>query len=752
MHNRPYVLRSRLLILGLIIASFQSVAFSQSVAQQWNEALLDAIRIDFPAPTVHARNLYHTSAAIFDAWATFDPFSEGTFYTEKHAAGSDILEARNEAISYAAYGVLSARYQRSVDPEASQQRFNGLMNDLGYDPSLTTTTGNSPAAIGNRIAQRILSTTLNDGSNEANNYIDNTGYAPTNPPMLVDYPSINAPGEPNLVSPNRWQPLYVESGITQNGLAGENLQEYIGAHWGSVETFALGRGTDGAHSWSGLDPGAPPILGGVGDQEYRDDTMLLIRYSNSVDPTQGPGAEMINISPSVNGNRPLGTHDNQGYSVNPVTGKPYAPNLVRQADYGRILAEFWADGPNSETPPGHWNTIANNVSNHPSIEKRIGGTGDVVDDLEWDVKLYLALNGATHDAAVGAWGVKREYDYVRPITKIRYQGSLGQSSDAAGLNYHADGLPLEADLVEQITAESIAVGGRHRNAFDNANQGSDGSFMLHYTEADMIGKIVINAWNHEPMDPDTQLSGIDWILAENWVPYQDDNFVTPAFAAYVSGHSTFSRAAAEVLSAFTGSEYFPGGLGELTFAVDSLEFEAGPDTELTLQWAKYFDAADEAGISRLWGGIHVPVDDFAGRIMGSSIGLGAMSRAEEFYLSADLQWHNLVRATDVDYDGVISPLDAQFVINELNARVFSDQVTGVLPDLDGTKPMHFLDVDNDGSCGPLDALLVINQINTPAAALSAIAVVPEPNLALPLFGVFVLVALRQRPKTALPLA
>ena len=82
-------------------------------------------------------------------------------------------------------------------------------------------------------------------------------------------------------------------------------------------------------------------------------------------------------------------------------------------------------------------------------------------------------------------------------------------------------------------------------------------------------------------DPKVDVSGTDWILAENWVPYQQDNFVTPAFAAYVSGHSTFSRAAAEVMSMFTGSEYFPGGLGELEPSTmnDFLDFELGPSTK-----------------------------------------------------------------------------------------------------------------------------------------------------------------------------
>ena len=88
-------------------------------------------------------------------------------------------------------------------------------------------------------------------------------------------------------------------------------------------------------------------------------------------------------------------------------------------------------------------------------------------------------------------------------------------------------------------------------------------------------------------------------------PTRLPTFVTPAFAGYISGHSTFSRAAAEVLTAFTGSSFFPGGLYEWRVPAGSLAIEGGPSEDVRLQWATYFDAADAAGISRLYMGIHV---------------------------------------------------------------------------------------------------------------------------------------------------
>ena len=155
----------------------------------------------------------------------------------------------------------------------------------------------------------------------------------------------------------------------------------------------------------------------------------MIRFSSELDPADG---ETIDISPASLGDNTLGTNDGDGYDVNPATGEPYEPELVLRADFERSIAEYWADGPDSETPPGHWNLIANAVADAPGFERRIGGEGPELDPLEWDVKTYFALNGAAHDAAIAAWGLKGFYDSPRPISMIRYMGGKGQSSDPAG--------------------------------------------------------------------------------------------------------------------------------------------------------------------------------------------------------------------------------------------------------------------------------------------------------------------------------
>jgi hypothetical protein len=192
-------------------------------------------------------------------------------------------------------------------------------------------------------------------------------------------------------------------------------------------------------------------------------------------------------------------------------------------------------------------------------------------------------------------------------------GAKGQSTDPDAPAYDPAGLPLVPGLIEVITDASSAPGQRHEAL------------------AEHVGEVAIQAWRGFPEDPATQTSGVGWIRAVEWVPYQRATFVTPAFAAYVSGHSTFSRAAAEVLTAFTGDPYFPGGLSEWTTHAGELLHEEGPTQDVTLQWATYYDAADQAGISRLYMGIHVPADDFEGRRIGSVCGQEAWALAESYF-------------------------------------------------------------------------------------------------------------------------
>ncbi|MEW5737861.1 MAG: vanadium-dependent haloperoxidase [Myxococcota bacterium] len=570
---------------------------SGSIARRWNEQILGAIRRDIPRPTVHARNLYHLSAAMYDAWAAYDATARGLFTNERVTA-ADVDAARTEAISYAAYRVLSHRYDKAVGGPVSSRCFKDFMAKLGFDPSDTSATGDSPRAVGNRIGTAIVEAARNDGSNEANNYADTTNFMAVNAPLPVESPSGPA------ADIDHWQPLDLAIASTQNGIpVAAGVQKYIGAQWKDVTPFALTRSAPGALY---VDPGPAPVLNAA----LMAEVVEVIRRSSEL--VVDPGVT-IDISPGKYGNNPLGENSGAGHPMNPATGQPYAPQVVPLADFGRVLAETWADGPHSETPPGHWNVIANQVFDHPAFVRRWGGAGAELPRLEWDVRAYLVLNGALHDAAIACWEVKRVFTSSRPITLIRSSAAYGQSSDPTQPSYDARGLPLVPGLIELVTAESSAPGQRHE-ALRNA-----------------IGQVAVKTWRGEPGDTST-VSGISWMRAVEWVPYQRRDFVTPAFPGFISGHSTFSRSAAEVLTRMTGSPFFPGGLGQQTVpAQRGLTFEAGPTTEVTLQWATYFDAADQAGQSRIWGGIHITADDFGGRRVGARVGELAFQKAEALF-------------------------------------------------------------------------------------------------------------------------
>ena len=153
---------------------------------------------------------------------------------------------------------------------------------------------------------------------------------------------------------------------------------------------------------------------------------------------------------------------------------------------------------------------------------------------------------------------------------------------------------------------------------------------LDFPSASDVDKLKVRAWKGPDYisNPDSDEAGVDWILVENWWPYQRPSFVTPPFAGYVSGHSTFSRAAAEILTAITGDPYFPGGMGEFTApANDFLVFEEGPSQDIVLQWATYRDASDQCSLSRIWGGIHPPCDDLPGRRIGIEVAEHALNMA-----------------------------------------------------------------------------------------------------------------------------
>lgn len=271
---------------------------------------------------------------------------------------------------------------------------------------------------------------------------------------------------------------------------GNTVQKYVGPHWGSVIPFSL---TSGSQFRPSVLPNQYPFGG------YEKEVEQIIKYSASL------------------------------------------------TDEEKMIAEYWADGPASELPPGHWCLFGAAVSqrDHHSLDD--------------DVKMFFALSNALFDGSIVAWDAKRHFDSVRPVTAV------------------------------------------------------------HFWKA---GKM-IRAWGGP-------YRGVVVMRGELWQPYQPTTVVTPPFPEFISGHSIFSSAGAEILERFTGSPAFGGSV---TLAAGSSRVEPGlvPAHDVTLSWPTFRDAADQAGLSRRYGGIHFVQGDVQSRAIGKLLGAQVWARAQSYF-------------------------------------------------------------------------------------------------------------------------
>ncbi len=236
-------------------------------------------------------------------------------------------------------------------------------------------------------------------------------------------------------------------------------------------------------------------------------------------------------------------------------------------DKEKIIAEFWEDGGGTAFPPGTFMAFAQAVSARDD------------NSLAEDAKLFLAMSNAMLDAGIATWNSKVETDYARPVRLIRDLGELGLIGEW-GTDY----------------------------------KGNEG--------------YVIQAW--AGIDPETGAGlGTRDILATDFVTFQQPGgHPSPPFAEYTSGHSAFSSAGAEILALFTGSDEFGGSV---TFLPGSTKFEPGvPYDAVTLEWATFTEAAEEAGISRLYGGIHFSDGNLHGQTLGREVADDVYAMVEKF--------------------------------------------------------------------------------------------------------------------------
>jgi hypothetical protein len=245
----------KLIFIVSLLFSIQANAQEHSVAREWNELNLFGIRNDFARPTITARNLWHVSAGMYDAWAAYDLISQPYFLGNTIGGNfipfngvvipgtpGEIQAAREEAVSYAAYRILSHRYGNlpSTNEIAVLDAFDQYMNELGYatDVSSVDYENDGPAALGNYIAAEIIAFGFLDGSFEEDGY-DNQYYESIHDGE--DYDLVTSfPGNPDMLDPNRWQPLTLIVAIDQLGNPLPiNTPDFLSPEWGNVVPFSL---------------------------------------------------------------------------------------------------------------------------------------------------------------------------------------------------------------------------------------------------------------------------------------------------------------------------------------------------------------------------------------------------------------------------------------------------------------------------------------------------------------------------------
>jgi hypothetical protein len=231
----------------LVVGCSRSGVHGQSVARIWDETAVLALREGEAAPPVQARDLFDLSKAMWNAWA--------------HASGADLQSAREVAISYAAYRLLVWRASYGTNLDRTFTLLADRLRTLCYSPDFTDTAGDSPAALGNRIAAAAIASGRHDGSLEALHYVD-ASYVPMNGPLVV------SEAGSTVHDPTFWQPLALGQ-VAANGLAPipAKIQSFVGAQWGNVRGFAKDRP---------IDPGPPPF-GDPSAASYKQAAVAVIR-------------------------------------------------------------------------------------------------------------------------------------------------------------------------------------------------------------------------------------------------------------------------------------------------------------------------------------------------------------------------------------------------------------------------------------------------------------------------------------------
>jgi hypothetical protein len=498
------------ILLVKIITTEILPANADTTVNNWVDLVLTAVKNSpttgdpVTAPTSASRAYGLLGTGMYDAWSAYESIPISTMLGDslQRPIQENTLDNKSEAVSYAAYQILSELFPNQVDI------FRQEMVELGFNPDNTTRNPTTAAGIGNIMAENLMEFRRFDGSNQLNNYDDTTNYSPFN---------ITLPGqEPVVRDITRWTAEHVPIDNLN-----APIQKPITPQWGQVTPFALSQGSQ----FRPPEP-APFLLDPLATANLQAGTI-----------TRSDGT-VVEISREL-----IGTDINPDFITKSEEIVAFSANLT---DERKMIAEYWEDPAGTPFPPGHWLEIAQFVS------QRDGYT------LDEDVQLFFALGNAMMDAGIATWEAKYFYDYARSVRTVRDLGRL---------------------------------------------------CLIGTEEIPGSGECYIEAWGGPEQ-------GTQNILATDFITYQNPSGdPSPPFPEYTSGHSGFSTAGAQILKLFSGSDFYGDSV---TFPPGSSRFEPGftPQSEVTLSWMTFTEAADQAGISRCYGGIHFVCGDLEGRQLG----------------------------------------------------------------------------------------------------------------------------------------
>jgi hypothetical protein len=329
---------------GVLRAPPAKAAVGEDLVRQWNQAALDSIT-DTGVPAIRRTPPVAARSLAIAHTAIYDAWAA---YDNTAKPTNGARASGSPADQQLA--ISHAAYQTLTALFGARDQFNTLLaaqNSTPDDPA--------PAAqVGRQAAADILAARANDGANYPS-YADPTDWnnSAANVNKSTPTPVVVTPEQPHVqpVDPNKWQPLINPDGT---------VQSFLLPHWAFVRPWALSSG-------SALRPSGPALrLTGSGGGA-KGGNGLVIQEVN----------QALNYSAGLN-------------------------------DQTKAQAWYWSDGPNSVTPPGHWNLIAQ------AVARQRGHT------LGQDAKLFFALNTALLDAGIVAWDAKRAYNSMRPITAVRW--------------------------------------------------------------------------------------------------------------------------------------------------------------------------------------------------------------------------------------------------------------------------------------------------------------------------------------------